>query len=97
MVRVDIKRIVKVVSVRLASLLRRTLLHNPSAMARHALCTNEFKIRLRLQQQDPAVRVGSHTNLRRFLQESTTSCHTGIPWRDLSCCFGHGHSIIRRY
>ena len=67
------------------------------SVARHALCTNEFKIRLRLQQQDPAVRVGSHTNLRRFLQESTTSCHTGIPWRDLSCCFGHGHSIIRRY
>ncbi len=36
-------------------------------MARHALRTLDFKVFLRLLQQDPAVRVGSSTDLRRFL------------------------------
>ena len=83
--------------VRLSSCPHRTLLHSPSAMARHALRTHEFKVLLRLLQQDPAVRVGSHRDLRRFLHGVHYLLRTGIPWRDLPPRFGHWNSLFRRY
>ena len=66
-------------------------------MARHALRTHEFKVLLRLLQQDPAVHVGSHRDLRRFLHGVHYLLRTGIPWRDLPRCFGHWNSLFRRY
>ena len=66
-------------------------------MARHALRTHEFKVLLRLLQQDPAVRVGSHRDLRRFLHGVHYLLRTGIPWRDLPRRFGHWNSLFRRY
>ncbi len=66
-------------------------------MARHALRTVEFKVRLRLLQQDPVVRMGSPTALRRFLHGVHYLLRTGIPWRDLPRRFGHWNSIFRRY
>ncbi|MXZ25083.1 MAG: transposase [Caldilineaceae bacterium SB0665_bin_21] len=83
--------------VKLSSCPHRIPLHSPSAMARHALCTHEFKVLLRLLQQDPAVRVGSHRDLRRFLHGVHYLLHTGIPWRDLPRRFGHWNSLFRRY
>ena len=68
----------------------------PSAMARHALRVHEFKVLLRLLPQDPAVRVGSHWDLRRFLHGVHYLLRTGLPWRDLLRCFGHGHDLFRR-
>ncbi len=82
--------------VRLSSCPRRTPLHSPSAMARHALRPHEFKVLLRLRQQDPAVRVGSHRDLRRFRHGVHSLLRTGIPWRDLPRRFGHGNSLFRR-
>ncbi|MYC62970.1 MAG: transposase [Caldilineaceae bacterium SB0661_bin_34] len=81
---------------RLSSCPRRIPLHSPSAMARHALRTHEFKVLLRLLSQDPAVRVGSHRDLRRFLHGVHYLLREGIPWRDLLRCFGHGHGLFRR-
>lgn len=66
-------------------------------MARHALRSVEFKVLLRLLQQDPAVRVGSPTGLRRFLHGVHYLLRTGIPWRDLPGRFGHWNSVFRRY
>ena len=65
-------------------------------MARHALCTHEFKVLLHLLYQDPAVRVGSHRELRRFLHGIHHLLRTEIPWRDLPRHFGHGNSLFRR-
>jgi len=66
-------------------------------MARHALRTHEFKVLLRLLQRDPAVRVGSHRDFRRFLHGVHYLLRTEIPWRDLPRRFGHWNSLFRRY
>ena len=81
--------------VRLSSCPHRTPLHSPSAMARHALRSHEFKVLLRLLQRDPAVRVGSHRDLRRFPHGVHYLLRTGIPWQDLPRRFGHGNSLSR--
>lgn len=51
-------------------------------MARHALHKHEFKILLRLLQQDPAVCVGSDRDLRRLLHGVHNFLYTRIPPRD---------------
>ena len=83
--------------VKLSSVLCRIPFHSPSAMVRHALRSHEFKILLRLLQRDLAVRVGSHRDLRRFLHGVHYLLRTGIPWRDLPGRFGQWNSLFCYY
>lgn len=75
---------------RLSSFPCRNPFRSCSTIALHALHPHKFKVLLRLLQWDPAVRVGSHRDLRRFLHWVHNFLRKGIPWRDLPRRFGHG-------